>query len=79
MNEIGISYWFGNPSMTEFRSSIIKEAGFKHVSLHWTNEYIEANDDKYKIIECIYKNNIRVSSFHLSFENSKNIWKINKI
>ena len=66
--KIGISYWFGYPSFPDERISLLKEAGFDNISLHWTNEYIDVTGEKRDVLTHLCKNNIEVSSFHLSFE-----------
>ncbi len=72
--EIGISYWFGFPSFPEERVNLIKQAGFSNVSLHWTNEYESITGDKYMIPRFLEKNDVQISSLHLSFERSHFLW-----
>lgn len=72
--KIGISYWFGYPSFPKERIELLKEAGFDSVSLHWTNEYMDITGEKRDVFAQLSKNNIEVSSFHLSFERSYLLW-----
>lgn len=72
--EIGISYWFGYPSFPEERIGLLKQFGFNSVSLHWTNEYEAVTGRKEAIPQLLHDSGIEISSFHLSFEQSKLLW-----
>lgn len=72
--EIGMSYWFGFPSFPEERATLIKQAGFTNVALHWTNEYESITGDRYTIPRILEKKDIKISSLHLSYERSHFLW-----
>lgn len=72
--ELGVSYWFGYPSFPEERIDLLVKAGFKSVSLHWTDEYEAVTGKKETIPPLLYKQGIRISSFHLSFDDAHYIW-----
>lgn len=72
--QIGISYWFGYPSLQDERIALLKNAGFEEVSLHWTNEYETITGEKHSIPLLLEKSGIHISSLHLSFERSYLLW-----
>lgn len=72
--DIGISYWFGYPSLPDERIGLLKQFGFSNVSLHWTNEYENVTGKKETVLDRLYSCGIAVSSFHLSFDRAKLLW-----
>lgn len=76
--EIGISYWFGYPSFAKERVKLLRKYGFKNVSLHWTDEYIDVTGSKIIIPDILYDNGIEISSFHMSYDVAHYLWENNK-
>ena len=68
--EFLLTYWYGIPTMPNERLKKIKQAGFKSLSLHWCDEYEEANGKKEKIMEECNDNSFKIKMFHLPFEKA---------
>lgn len=75
--EFLLTYWYGIPTMPNERLKKIKQAGFKSLSLHWCDEYEEANGKKEKIMEECNDNSFKIKMFHLPFEKADKLWQNN--